>query len=88
MKVKVKHLNHHSIYGDWDDVQGTQVLVFNHPNGIHCDVFVMNGCDYGGGISLYKESVLARVVDDAAEAAESNYDFHRKMGDLCQQSER
>ncbi len=49
--MKEVHLADHIIYGEWDDTHGSQFLVHYHPNGIHCTIFLMGGCDYGGGIT-------------------------------------
>ncbi|HQT19233.1 MAG TPA: hypothetical protein PLE48_14535 [Thiobacillus sp.] len=77
----------HVIYGDWDDTYENQVLVYYHPNGIHCTVFVLGGTDYGGGIVCMKEGARAHEVYAAWEGADSNYTFHRLMAELCEKQE-
>lgn len=82
-----KIVGDHVIYGDWDDTYENQVLVYYHPNGVHCTVFVLGGYDYGGGIVCMKEDALANAVDAAWEESDSNYTFHRLMTELCNKQE-
>jgi len=51
--VKEELLDHHIIYGDWDDTHGYQFIVHYHPNGQDAYVFLLAGCDYGGGVSTH-----------------------------------
>ncbi|MFH2013948.1 MAG: hypothetical protein ABIJ17_03200 [Patescibacteria group bacterium] len=63
--MKKEILDHHIIYGEWDDCLSNQFLVYSHPNGIDCVVFIMNGIDYGGGISYWfnsKSEIVNKIV--------------------------
>lgn len=82
MKTEPKIFGDHVIYGDWDDTFGYQVLIHYHPNGIHCTAFVMDGCDYGGGISRYWYG-LSSEVEDIYSKAVSDYEFHKQMTEWC-----
>lgn len=52
----------HIIYGNWDDVMNDQFMVWYHPNGKHCSVFLFSGFDYGGGIDRCAEGLDANEV--------------------------
>ena len=45
--------NNHVIYGYWNAEEDNEFMVYYHPDGINCTVFMMMGMDYGGGISYY-----------------------------------
>lgn len=65
-KIKAEILPNHIIYGEWDDVIDNQFMVFYHPNGTDCTVFIMGGCDYGGGIAYYffaKSSDVDKITE-------------------------
>jgi len=76
-KIPSEILNHHVIYGDWDDTTSNQFLVFYHPNGVDCTVFIMDGMDYGGGISYYFQC-KSETVDNLVNQ-EDKYEGDIKM---------
>jgi len=63
MAIKMQILDNHIIYGYWSSEENYQFLVYYHPDGINCTVFIMDGADYGGGISHYFNS-LSSTIDD------------------------
>jgi hypothetical protein len=81
--MKIVHTGDHTIYGEWSDTGGYQVLVFEHPNGLVCDIFFMDGCDYGGGINHYYLGVSAKLIPSADEATPER-DFYHALDAACQ----
>lgn len=56
--TKTPHEDHGciSLYGEWDDCRDYQFGVIWHESGISCDVLMMSGCDYGGGVTeIFKD---------------------------------
>lgn len=65
-KIDEEILENHVIYGYWDDVMNDQFMVFYHPNGTDCHVFIMGGQDYGGGIAYHfssKSEEVDRIIN-------------------------
>jgi len=81
MKTKLI-LEDHIIYGSWDGETGTQVLVHYHPNGLSCAVFLMSGCDYGGGILSFQEGVSPKVIQDLDDNSANDYEFYEGVRKL------
>lgn len=81
-----KVIDDHVIYCDLDSTYENQVLVYYHPNGIHCTVFVLGGTDYSCIVCM-KEYASAHEVYAAWEGADSNHTFHRLMTELCEKQE-
>jgi hypothetical protein len=61
--MKEEIIDSHIIYGEWDGETSNQFMVYYHPNGINCIVFIMDGADYGGGISYWFKST-SKIVDE------------------------
>ena len=64
-------LDHHIIYGEWDDVIDYQFMVHYPKGGDMCTVFLFSGMDYGGGISKVikiKTSILNEYLDKYSES--------------------
>lgn len=76
------NLGNHTIYGGWDDVSGTQILVYWPPAGDTCTVFTMAGMDYGGGIQSYSEDILISDIRRLEKDCKSNYEFYRAVEKL------
>lgn len=66
--LKEKIIGDHVLYGEWDDCGGYQFLVYYHPNGIHAQVFMLAGTDYGGGVTKYADC----LVDDLQKVLAAN----------------
>lgn len=75
MRTRV-HLDGHTIFGTWSGEHGNQVLVSWDPIGFYCDVFLMSGSDYGGGIDTYREMVPVAEIDALDTASETDYAFY------------
>jgi hypothetical protein len=60
MKTEIVDGNH-VIYGEWDDVLDYQFMVYILENGVDCIVFIMHGCDYGGGIQYYFKTKFENI---------------------------
>ena len=71
-----KILENHVIYGYWDDVSNYEFMVYYHPNGKVCTVFIMAGCDYGGGIGEYYEDIDAKSLDTLITSFGENYNSY------------
>lgn len=65
-----KTVGDHVLYGTSDTAPMTEVLVYYHPNGTNCTVFLLGGNT--GGVGRYSEDLLAHTVDSLW--AESKYD--------------
>ncbi len=53
MSLPEERLDHHTIYGSWDDTYGHQFLVHYPPCSDTVHVFMLGGADYGGGITCH-----------------------------------
>ena len=56
-------------------------MVYYHPNGKHCSVFIFSGCDYGGGIFLCAEEICSKSLDSIIKSSDglSEYDIKQKV---------
>ena len=63
MSIEQEVLDEHVIYGYWNAEESAQFLVFYPESGDNCQVFIMGGADYGGGISYYFNCPYT-VIDD------------------------
>jgi len=79
MSVKRLDLGRHTIFGDWSDVHGNQVLVSWDTECDTADIFFMDGMDYGGGIGSYTLNVDSYEVEEIYEASVSSYDFRQNL---------
>lgn len=80
--IKERHLAEHIIYGEWDDVQDNQYMLYEHPNGKHVVVFLFSGMDYGGGIDKVIETTTD-VYNPIFEQYKDNiYMLKKKLGEI------
>jgi hypothetical protein len=63
----VKYGNNYIVVGDWDPEGGYQTLVMVPPCGKTCEIFLLGGFDYGGGIDY----ILTVEYDEMEEILES-----------------
>jgi len=69
------------IVNNWDDCHSEQFLLIHHPNGTHCDVVIMAGVDYGGGVDSYFTNVPICEIDKLMKEIDSPYDLYIAVRD-------
>lgn len=78
-------LGEHIIYGTWSDVHDHQFMVYYHPNGVICTVFMFGGYDYGGGIDYYYENVSSSDIEEVINKSEQDeYSVKQAVQDYLQ----
>ena len=81
--MKQEILNDHVIYGDWDSDGGSeQFLVFYHPNGRNCHVFLLTGSDYGGGIYDHFDALSEDVDRIVSQEDKNDFDIIKEIQNL------
>lgn len=75
-----RNIGHISVYGDWDDTYSHQFMIYDNTEMLNNEfvvhVFILGGCDYGGGIkkdfsmSLKKLDDILSSCNYASEAYE------------------
>lgn len=66
--------NNHRVYGYWDDCGDYQFMVVTNSENKSIDVYLMDGYDYGGGISR-----IYRIEEPAIAGLESILERHNTI---------
>lgn len=69
------------VYGEWDDVHGTQFVVIWGEAGQYCTVLILSGYDYGGGVLKASSKVPVKEAEEVVEI-ECPYERYRQMNRL------
>ncbi|WDS60823.1 hypothetical protein [Vibrio phage VP9] len=83
--MRTKVINNATLHNDWDDLQTHQFLVVWHSSGKTCDVFVMGGADYGGGVLQYGENMDSVAVETLIHSNTTCYDQYRSILDAVKE---
>jgi hypothetical protein len=82
--------NQHILYGDWDDVCNNQFLVYYHADCVNATVFLMGGCDYGGGVTSYFTTTAAAVYEAIGPSEDGtelgDYEAKERVTELYKES--
>lgn len=70
------------IFGSWNDVEDNQLLVVNIPDTTQCTVFILSGCDYGGGIGYHFVADSEAVLKIIEQPNKSEYEIKLEVENL------
>lgn len=70
MAIKAVEVGYMTVYGDWSDTHGYQFIVAWGEAGNYCDVLLLGGTDYGGGVTIGSTKVLHKELSALIDAAD------------------